>query len=75
MITSGTFAFGAIDVNRLLDANAVKEFRNEVRVPGEVNMLGKSSTKISFLRFGGTVEADAMVFGAAKPLSVDEGFF
>ena len=72
-MTSGTFAFAAKEVNRLLFANAVNALRKEVRVPGEVNMLGRSSTRINLRRFGG-VDVDVDALGTVKLLRVADGF-
>lgn len=74
MMTRGTFAFAAIDVNRLLLAKAVSALRKDVRVPCEVNMLGRSSTRISLRRLGG-VGADVEALGTVKPFKVADGFF
>lgn len=71
IMTRGTLAFGAIDVKRLLVAREVSAFLKAVRVPCEVKMLGRSSTRISFRRLRG-VEAEVEALGTVKPFKVDD---
>lgn len=73
-MTRGTLAFGDMEVNRLLVAKEVSAFLKAVRVPCEVKIFGKSSTKISFRRFGGgAVEVEAL--GTVNPFRVDDWDF
>lgn len=74
MTTRGTLAFAATEVKRLLVAKAIKALRKDVRVPCEVKIFGRSSTRINLRRFGGAaLDVDAL--GTVKPFRVAEGFF